>query len=159
MSIYIFNIAIGSLDMFNLILGTDKKPPFMVSSHTFKHLKMPNIYVSISPITLLILFPLSIYNVLGFFVFLAVDFCRFCVVIRFLSLPQRPMTFDFKGCSIPDCIHYNYFLILILEKEPVFPLLMFSAKQGNYWLGIEPETSHSRSQHFTTTRLSRRRWR
>ena len=72
MSIYIFNIAIGSLDMFNLILGTDKKPPFMVSSHTLKgqtHLKMPNIYVSVSPITLLILFPLSIYNVLVFFVF------------------------------------------------------------------------------------------
>jgi len=23
--------------------------------------------------------------------------------------------------------------ILILEKEPVFPFLMLSAKQGNYW--------------------------
>ena len=26
----------------------------------------------------------------------------------------------------------HYFLILILEKEPVFPFSMFSAKQGNY---------------------------
>ena len=25
------------------------------------------------------------------------------------------------------------FPILILEKEPAFPILMFSAKQGNYW--------------------------
>ena len=40
-----------------------------------------------------------------------------------------------------DCKHYyfytrsyplQYFLILILEKEPVFPFSMFSAKQGNY---------------------------
>ena len=27
----------------------------------------------------------------------------------------------------------HYFLILILEKEPLFPFLMLSAKQGNYW--------------------------
>ena len=46
---------------------------------------------------------------------------------------QRPMTSDFKGFSIPDFIHYIYFPILILEKEPVFPFLMFSAKQGYYW--------------------------
>ena len=26
-----------------------------------------------------------------------------------------------------------YFSILILEKEPVFPFFMISAKQGNYW--------------------------
>ena len=41
----------------------------------------------------------------------------------FLSQPQRPMTSDFKGFSIPDFIHYIYFPILILEKEPVFSLL------------------------------------
>ena len=45
--------------------------------------------------------------------------------------PQQPMTSNFKRFSIPDFIHYIYFLILILEKEPVFPFLMFSAKQGN----------------------------
>ena len=57
----------------------------------------------------------------------------------------------------------HYFLILILEKEPVFPFSMLSAKQGNYWyhslvwrgpwLGIEPGSSRTRSQH-STTRLS-----
>ena len=71
-----------------------------------------------------------------------------------------------RRISIPDPIHYIYFLILILEKEPVFPFSMLSAKQGNYWyhflvwrcpwLGIEPGTSHTRCQH-STTRLSRRR--
>ena len=50
----------------------------------------------------------------------------------FLSPPQRPMTFDFEGFSIPDFNHYIYFPILNLEEEPVFPL-MFSAKQGHYW--------------------------
>ena len=42
------------------------------------------------------------------------------------------MTSDFKEFSIPDFVHYIYFPILILEKEPVFPFLMFSGKQGNY---------------------------
>ena len=27
----------------------------------------------------------------------------------------------------------QYFFILIIEKEPVFPFAMLSAKQGNYW--------------------------
>jgi len=43
------------------------------------------------------------------------------------------MTSDFEGFSIPDFIHYILFPILILQKEPVFPFLMLSAKQGNYW--------------------------
>ena len=43
------------------------------------------------------------------------------------------MTSDFEGFSIPDFIHFIYFPILILDKEPVFPFLMSSAKQGNYW--------------------------
>jgi len=34
------------------------------------------------------------------------------------------MTFDFEGFSIPDFIHYIYFPILILEKEPVLSLIM-----------------------------------
>ena len=51
----------------------------------------------------------------------------------FSVLPQRPMTSDFEGFSIPDFIHYIYFPILILQKESVFPFLMLSAKQGNYW--------------------------
>ena len=64
--------------------------------------------------------------ILSFFflnILLAVDLCRFCVVIRFSSPPQQPMTSDFEGFSIPEFIHYIYFPILILEKEPVFSLL------------------------------------
>ena len=40
----------------------------------------------------------------------------------FFSSPlQRPMTSDFEGLIIPDFIHFIYFPVLILEKEPVFP--------------------------------------
>ena len=55
-----------------------------------------------------------------FNLFLAFDFCRYCVVIRFFH-PRNDH--DFEGFSIPDCIPYIYFLILILEKEPAFSLL------------------------------------
>ena len=41
------------------------------------------------------------------------------------------MTSDFEEFSIPDFTHYIY-SILIIEKEPVFSFLMFSAEQGNY---------------------------
>ena len=41
----------------------------------------------------------------------------------FSSPPQRPMTSDFEGFSMPDFIHYIYFPFLIFEKEPVFSLL------------------------------------
>ena len=51
------------------------------------------------------------------YAFLAFDFCRFCVVFPFP--PQRPMTSDFEGFSIPDFIYYIYFPILILEKHKV----------------------------------------
>ena len=50
----------------------------------------------------------------------------------FSSPPQRSMTSDIEGFSIPDFIHYIYFPILIIEKVQVFPCLMLSAKQGNY---------------------------
>ena len=43
------------------------------------------------------------------------------------------MTSNFEGFSSLDFIHYIYFPILILKKEPVFCFLMFSAKQGQYW--------------------------
>ena len=58
------------------------------------------------------------------FVFLAFDFCRFCVVIWFFHPrhnSQWPRTSN--GFSMPDLIHYIYFPILILEKESVFSLL------------------------------------
>ena len=41
----------------------------------------------------------------------------------FSSPQQRPMISDFEGFSIPDFIHYIYFPIFILEKEPVFSFL------------------------------------
>ena len=60
----------------------------------------------------------------SFFVFISV---RIVSVLRghsvFPSPPQRPMTSDFEGFFILDFIHYIYFPILILEKEPVFSLL------------------------------------
>ena len=86
---------------------------------------------------------------------------RFCVVIRFFHL--------WLNLSQSLIIIYYFCPILILEKEPVFPFLMLSAKQGNYWyhfynvfgmmrsLGIEPRTYCTRSQH-STNRLSRRRY-
>ena len=39
----------------------------------------------------------------------------------FSSQPQRPMTSNFEGFSNPDIIHYIFFPILIVQKEPVFP--------------------------------------
>ena len=59
----------------------------------------------------------------SFFVLISV---RIVSVLRghsvFSSPPQRPMTSDFEGFSIPDFIHYIFFPILILQKEPVFSL-------------------------------------
>ena len=73
-----------------------------------------------------------------FWFFLVFDFCRFCLVIRFFhprhtANDLRLWRIDFEGFSIADFIHCIYFPILILEKEPVFPFWMFSAKQGHYW--------------------------
>ena len=51
----------------------------------------------------------------------------------FSSPPERPMTYDFAGFSIPDLIHYIFCPIFILQKEPVFPFLMLSAKQVYCW--------------------------
>ena len=68
------------------------------------------------------------------FFFFSVRLCQFCMVIRFFHPchnSQRPPTS--KDFSITDFNHYIYFPILVLEKEPVIPFLMFSAKQGNYW--------------------------
>ena len=65
--------------------------------------------------------------------FLAFDFCRFCVVIRFLHPRHNgqwpPTSKDVHTRFYP----LHFYPILNLEKEPVFPFLMSSAKQGNYW--------------------------
>ena len=111
----------------------------------------------------------SLFLVTVFGFFWAFDFCRFCVVIRFFH-PRHygqwpPTSKDFYTRSYP----LHYFLILILQKEPVFPFSMLSGNKGTTgtifitslvwrgpWLGIEPGTSPTRSQHYIT-RLSRRR--
>ena len=61
-------------------------------------------------------------------VFLAFDFCRFCVAIRFFIPPQWLMTSDFEGylCQILS-------ITFFASESQYFPFLMFSAKQGNYW--------------------------
>jgi len=50
-----------------------------------------------------------------FFNFYFIFTVRLLSVLRghsfFPSPPQRPMTSDFEGFSIPDCIHYIYFPI------------------------------------------------
>ena len=51
----------------------------------------------------------------------------------FPSLPQRPMTSDFEGFSIPDIIHYIFFYLNSSERAGIFPFLMLSAKQEYYW--------------------------
>ena len=86
----------------------------------------------------------------------------------FSSPPQRPMTSDFEGFSIPDFTHYIYFNSW--ERASMFPfecsvlnngttgtIFITSLVWRSPWLGIEPGTSRTRSQH-STTRLSRRRF-
>ena len=67
-----------------------------------------------------------------YYYFLAYDFCRFCVVIRFFIPATTANDLRLRRISIQDLILLHYFLILILEKEPVFPFSMLSAKQENY---------------------------
>ena len=43
------------------------------------------------------------------------------------------MTSDFEGFSIPDYIHYIYFPILILEKEPVFSPFNVHRNEGQLY--------------------------
>ena len=69
-------------------------------------------------------------------IFLAFDFCRFYVIIRFFH-PRHygqwpPTSKDFYTRSYP----LHYFLILILEKEPVFHFSMLSAKQGYHFYNV-----------------------
>ena len=71
-------------------------------------------------------------NKIYFFIFLAFDFCRFCVVIRFFHPRHNgqwpPTSKDFYTRSYA----LHYFLILILQKESAFPFLTLRAKQGIY---------------------------
>ena len=92
---------------------------FKLLSHLFKSLSKsrPNCYI----VNISVCLSHNVYRamIVFLFVFLAFEFCRFCMIIRFFH--QRQMTSNFEGFSIPDCIHYILFPILILQKEPVFP--------------------------------------
>ena len=110
---------------------------------------------------------LNIVHILTAFVFVRL-LSVLCGHSVFSSPPQRPMTSVFEGFSIPDFIHYIYFPIFILEKEPVFPFWRFSAKQGNYWYHFYNVFGMTRSLTWDWTRdlphskpalyLSRRRY-
>ena len=78
----------------------------------------------------------------GYFIYL--QGCFFCVFfsIRLLSVlrdhsffipPTTANDLRLRRISIQDFIHYIFCPIFILQKEPVFPFSMSSAKQGNYW--------------------------
>ena len=109
-----------------------------------------------------VLFIASVHNVpckLVFFVVVVVVFSVLRGHSAISSPPQQPMTSD---RSYP----LHYLIILILEKEPVFPFSMLSAKQGNYWYHFYNVFGMTRSLTgdwtrdlpHSTTRLLRRWW-
>ena len=119
-------VILASVNQYRLSFTVDKcfLARYLIPTRTKE-----SVYVS-SAQTRLVLKRFS--NILSsdFFFFLAFDLCRFCVVIRHRHNGQWPPTSkDFYTRSYP----LHYFLILFLEKEPVFPFSMLSAKQVKYW--------------------------
>ena len=102
--------------------------------------------------------------------FLAFDFCQFCVVIQFFHPRHNgqwpPTSRDFYTRSYP--LHlFSYlnswerasiflFECSVLDKGTTGTIFITSLVWRGPWLGIGPGTSRTRSQHYTT-RLSRRR--
>ena len=98
----------------------------------------------------------------SFFLFFSVRLLSvLCGHSGFSSPPQRPMTSDFVGFSIPDVIHYIY--LNSWERASIFPFQCWGLNKGTTgtvfitslvwrgpWLGIEPGTSRTRCQHYTT---------
>ena len=91
----------------------------------------------------------------------------FMVIVFFI--PATANDFRLRRISIPDCIHYIFVLSLFLRKCQYFPfqcwvlnkettgtIFITSLVWRGPWLGIEPWTSRTRSQHYTT-RISRKR--
>ena len=80
------------------------------------------------------------------FVFLAFDFCQFCVVIRFFhtchncQCPQTSKDFLSQIVSITFI-----FLSSFLRKSQYFSFLMVSAKQGHYWYHFQNVFGMTRS--------------
>ena len=72
-------------------------------------------------------------NRILFFLGGAFDFCGFCVIIHFFIPVTTANDIWLRRISIPEFIHYIFCPIIILQKEPVFPSLMLSAKHRHYW--------------------------
>ena len=87
----------------------------------------------------------------------------------FSSLPQRPMTYDFKGFlyQILSITLFSYlnsweratfpFQCWVLNKWTTGTIFIKSLVWSGPWLGIEPGTSRTRCKH-STARLSRRQY-
>ena len=110
----------------------------------------------------------------GELLFLAFDFLSFLHGHSvFSSPPQRPMTFDFERFFYP--IFYPLYLFSYLnswERASIFPsecsvlnkdttgtIFITSLVLRGPWLGIEPGTCRTRSQHYTTWLSKKRLWR
>ena len=63
-------------------------------------------------------------------IFLAFDFCLFCVVIRFVHPRHNGQWHRCRRIFYPRFYLLHLFSYL---NSQYFPLWMFSAKQGNYW--------------------------
>ena len=84
---------------------------------------------------------------------IAFDFCRFCVIIWFFHPHHNGQCHRLRRISIPYLIHYIIFLSYFLRKSQYFPFecwVITSLVWRGPWLGIEPGTSRTRSQHSTT---------
>jgi len=73
------------------------------------------------------------YVHLACYLFLAFAFCRFCKVICFFIRATTANDLRLWKIFYPRYYPLHFFPILILQKESVFPFLVSSAKQGNYW--------------------------
>ena len=101
--------------------------------------------------------------------FFSVRLCRFCVVIRFFHPRHNgqwpPTSKDF----LSQIVSITFIWFIFWERANIFPFECSVLNKGTTgttfitslvwrgpWLGIEPGTSRTRSQHCPT-RLSRRR--
>ena len=97
------------------------------------------------------------------FLFLVFDFCRFCVVIRFFHPATTANELRLRTIFYPRFYPLHLFSYLnSWKRASVFPFECSVLNKGTtgmtrFWLGIEPGTSRTQSQHYTT-RLSRRRY-
>ena len=74
----------------------------------------------------------SCFNI--FLFFLAFDFCRFCVVIRFFIPATTANELRLRMIFYPRFYPLHlFFLSWFLRKSQYFPFWIFSAKQGHYW--------------------------